>query len=57
MENGVEQLQGWTAASTLRSDVTNASELAGLVNVGYLKPTAKSNSHFTNKSELLPNSS
>ena len=43
--------------SALRADFTNAGELAGLLNANYLKPMAKSKSRFTNKSELLPNSS
>ena len=53
----ISKLFTYVQLVTLRSDFTNASELAGLVNAGYLKLTAKSNSPFTNKSQLLPNSS
>jgi len=42
---------------TFRAEFTNSGQLAGLLNADYFKPTAKSYSHFTNKSELLPNSS
>ena len=40
----------------LRADFTNSGQLAGLLNADYFKPVAKSDSRFTNKSELLPNS-
>jgi len=45
--NGFEVKVGMHQGSPLRADFTNSSQLAGLLNTDYYKPTAKSNSCFT----------